>query len=150
VGLPLRQCFSGEWEAALVGRPDCGVGAQGWAAGAGDRFFEGCLQRIEEQRMLQALSGNPRSTGRSKKSEGGPGGPCHSCGAELRILLSRGERRQVAPCSHGGALLNHKLRASNQASLDGQMRNPGLDRAIVKVILAGQTDTLHKNGRAFD
>ena len=30
-------------------------------------FLRGCLQRIEEQRMLQALSGNPRSTGRSKK-----------------------------------------------------------------------------------
>ena len=30
-------------------------------------FLKGCLQRIEEQRMLQALSGNPRSTGRSKK-----------------------------------------------------------------------------------
>lgn len=30
-------------------------------------FLKGCLQRIEEQRMLQALSGSPRSTGRSKK-----------------------------------------------------------------------------------
>jgi transposase-like protein len=30
-------------------------------------FLRGCLQRIEEQRMLQALSGNPRSTGRSRK-----------------------------------------------------------------------------------
>jgi len=30
-------------------------------------FLKGCLQRIEEQRMLQALTGNPRSTGRSKK-----------------------------------------------------------------------------------
>jgi hypothetical protein len=30
-------------------------------------FLQGCLQRIEEQRMLQALSGSPRSTGRSKK-----------------------------------------------------------------------------------
>src|SRR5579862_5946838 len=30
-------------------------------------FLKGCLQRVEEQRMLQALSGNPRSTGRSKK-----------------------------------------------------------------------------------
>jgi transposase len=30
-------------------------------------FLKECLQRIEEQRMLQALSGNPRSTGRSKK-----------------------------------------------------------------------------------
>src|ERR1700675_1835864 len=30
-------------------------------------FLKGCLQRIEEQRMLQAVSGNPRSTARSKK-----------------------------------------------------------------------------------
>jgi transposase len=30
-------------------------------------FLKGCLQRIEEQRMLQALSGNPRSTRRSRK-----------------------------------------------------------------------------------
>ena len=30
-------------------------------------FLKGCLQRIEEQRMLQALIGNPPSTKRSKK-----------------------------------------------------------------------------------
>jgi transposase-like protein len=30
-------------------------------------FLKGCLQRIEEQRMLQALTGNPLSTRRSKK-----------------------------------------------------------------------------------
>jgi transposase-like protein len=30
-------------------------------------FLKGCLQRIEEQRVLQALTGNPRSAGRSKK-----------------------------------------------------------------------------------
>ena len=30
-------------------------------------FLKGCLQRVEEQRMLQALSGNPRFSGRSKK-----------------------------------------------------------------------------------
>ena len=30
-------------------------------------FLKGCLQHIEEQRMLQALTGNPRSSGRSKK-----------------------------------------------------------------------------------
>ena len=30
-------------------------------------FLKGCLQRIEEQRMLQALTGKPRSTKRSKK-----------------------------------------------------------------------------------
>ena len=30
-------------------------------------FLKGCLQRIEEQRMLQALTGNPPSAGRSRK-----------------------------------------------------------------------------------
>jgi transposase len=30
-------------------------------------FLKGCLQRIEEQRMLQALTGKPRSTGRPQK-----------------------------------------------------------------------------------
>jgi transposase len=30
-------------------------------------FLEACLQRIEQQRMLQALSGNPQSAARSKK-----------------------------------------------------------------------------------
>jgi transposase-like protein len=30
-------------------------------------FLKGCLQRIEEQRMLQASTGSPRSTGRSVK-----------------------------------------------------------------------------------
>jgi len=30
-------------------------------------FLKGCLQRIEEARMLQALNGNPRFSGRSKK-----------------------------------------------------------------------------------
>ena len=30
-------------------------------------FLKGCLQRIEEQRMLQALTGNPRSARRSGK-----------------------------------------------------------------------------------
>ena len=30
-------------------------------------FLKSCLQRIEEQRMLQALTGKPRSTGGPKK-----------------------------------------------------------------------------------
>ena len=30
-------------------------------------FLKGCLQRIEEQRKLQALTGNPPSTGRLRK-----------------------------------------------------------------------------------
>ena len=33
-------------------------------------FLKGCLQRIEEQRMLQALTGKPRSTGTSKGKSG--------------------------------------------------------------------------------
>jgi transposase len=33
-------------------------------------FLKGCLQRIEEQRMLQALTGNPRSTGTSRSKSG--------------------------------------------------------------------------------
>jgi transposase len=34
-------------------------------------FLKGCLQRIEEQRILQALTGKPRSTGTSKSKSGG-------------------------------------------------------------------------------
>ena len=34
-------------------------------------FLKGCLQRIEEQRMLQALTGKPRSTGKFKNKSGG-------------------------------------------------------------------------------
>ena len=34
-------------------------------------FLKGCLQHIEEQRMLQALTGKPRSTGTSKSSSRG-------------------------------------------------------------------------------
>ena len=34
-------------------------------------FLKKCLQRIEEQRMVQALNGNPLSTGRSKSKSGG-------------------------------------------------------------------------------
>jgi transposase-like protein len=30
-------------------------------------FLKGCLQRIDEQRMLQASNGNPRSTAKSRK-----------------------------------------------------------------------------------
>jgi transposase len=30
-------------------------------------FLKGCLQRIEQERMLQALTGNPRSSARSTK-----------------------------------------------------------------------------------
>jgi transposase-like protein len=34
-------------------------------------FLKGCLQRIEEQRMLQALTGKPRSTRTSESKSGG-------------------------------------------------------------------------------
>jgi len=34
-------------------------------------FLKGCLQRIEEQRMLRALNGKPRSTKTSKSKSGG-------------------------------------------------------------------------------
>src|SRR5579883_2789235 len=34
-------------------------------------FLKGCLQRIEEQRQLQALTGKPRSTATSKSKSGG-------------------------------------------------------------------------------
>ena len=57
-----------------------GNGKQRWAEGriaeperkTGQRALEidclkGCLQCIEQQRMLQALTGNPPSAGRSKK-----------------------------------------------------------------------------------
>jgi transposase len=57
-----------------------GAGKQRWAEGqiaelerkVGQQtleidFLKGCLQRIEEQRMLQALTGNPRSAAKSKK-----------------------------------------------------------------------------------
>ena len=54
-----------------------GNGKQRWSEGRiaelerkiGQQALEikGCLQRIEEQRMLRALTGNPPSTGRSKK-----------------------------------------------------------------------------------
>src|SRR5712691_2538650 len=35
-------------------------------------FLKACLQRIEEQRMSQALTGNPPSTGKSKKNQRKP------------------------------------------------------------------------------
>jgi transposase len=34
-------------------------------------FLKSCLQRIEEQRRLQALTGKPQFTGTSKKKSGG-------------------------------------------------------------------------------
>ena len=57
-----------------------GLGQRRWEEGRGAQlerkigqqaleidFLKGCLQRIEEQRMLQAVTGNPPSTKRSKR-----------------------------------------------------------------------------------
>ncbi|SRR5579875_1586343 len=35
-------------------------------------FLKGCLQRIEEQRQLQAITGKPLSSSKSKPKESGP------------------------------------------------------------------------------
>ena len=64
------ECVSRQWEAALVRRPDRGAGAQDRQQALEIDFLKGCLQRIEDQRMPQAVTGNPRSTGRSKKKCG--------------------------------------------------------------------------------
>jgi len=43
-------------------------------------FLKGCLQRIEEQRRLQAVAGRPLSTSRSKPKEtGAKSRPCSAC-----------------------------------------------------------------------
>ena len=59
--------FSGNgkprWSEGRITELDCKIGQQALEID----FLKGCLQRIEERRMLQALTGNPRSTGRSKK-----------------------------------------------------------------------------------
>ena len=51
------------WEETRVAQLERKVGQQTLEID----FLKGCLQHIEEQRMLQALAGNPRSSGRSKK-----------------------------------------------------------------------------------
>ena len=51
------------WSEGLVAELERKVGQQALEI----EFLKGSLQRIEEQRMLQALTGNPPSTGRSKK-----------------------------------------------------------------------------------
>jgi transposase len=62
--------FPGEgkrrWEEGQVAQLERKVGQQTVEID----FLKGCLQRIEEQRMLQALPGKPRSTGRSKSKSG--------------------------------------------------------------------------------
>ena len=51
------------WEEGQVAQLERKIGQQALEID----FLKGCLQRIEEQRMLQASIGNPRSTGRSAK-----------------------------------------------------------------------------------
>ena len=50
------------WDEAKVAQLERKVGQQALEID----FLKGCLQHIEEQRRLQALTGNPRSSGRSK------------------------------------------------------------------------------------
>jgi transposase-like protein len=51
------------WSEGRIAELERKIGQQALETG----FLKGCLQRIEEQRMLQALTGNPPSTGRSRK-----------------------------------------------------------------------------------
>src|SRR5258706_13169407 len=51
------------WSEGRIAELERKIGQQSLVIG----FLKGCLQRIEENRMLQALTGNPPSTGRSKK-----------------------------------------------------------------------------------
>ena len=74
------------WRAELDRRAGSAFSGSGQRSGALDRtaelerkigqqaleidFLKACLQRIEEQRMLQASSGNPRSMRRSRRKAG--------------------------------------------------------------------------------
>ncbi len=55
------------WEEGRVAQLERKIGQQALEID----FLKGCLQRIEEQRPLQALSPKPRSTPKSKASEAG-------------------------------------------------------------------------------
>ena len=67
----LGKAFSGagkrRWEEARQAQLERKIGQQTLEID----FLKGCLQRIEEQRMLQALTGRPRSTSRSKSKPKG-------------------------------------------------------------------------------
>jgi transposase len=54
------------WDETKVGQLERKVGQQALEID----FLKGCLQRIEEQRMLQALTGKPRLTSTSKIKSG--------------------------------------------------------------------------------
>ena len=51
------------WDEAKVAQLERKVGQQTLEID----FLKGCLQRIEEQRMLQVSTGNPQSTAKSRK-----------------------------------------------------------------------------------
>ena len=51
------------WDEAKVAQLERKVGQQAVEID----FLKGCLQRIEEQRMLQVSTGNPQSTAKSRK-----------------------------------------------------------------------------------
>ena len=51
------------WEEGQVAQLERKIGQQALEID----FLKGCLQRIEEQRMLQVLTGNPPSSGKSRK-----------------------------------------------------------------------------------
>ena len=51
------------WEEGRVAELERKIGQQALEID----FLKGCLQRIEEQRMLQALTGRPLSAGKSRK-----------------------------------------------------------------------------------
>src|SRR5258708_34195484 len=59
--------FPGHGKQRWAEGPIAGLERKGGQQAWGRDFLKAGLQRIEEQRMLQALTGNPRSTGRSKK-----------------------------------------------------------------------------------
>ena len=56
------------WEEGRVAQLERKIGQQALEID----FLKGCLQRIEEQRSLQALTGKPLSTSRSKLKRTGP------------------------------------------------------------------------------
>ena len=51
------------WAEGRIAEPERKIGQQALEID----FLKGCLQRIEQQRMLQALTGNPPSTGKSEQ-----------------------------------------------------------------------------------
>jgi transposase len=65
-GVPLPATFPGSgtqrWAEGRIAELERKIGQQALEIG----FLKGCLQRIEEQRMLQAFTKNPPSTGRPK------------------------------------------------------------------------------------